>query len=524
MKFNMPRPETETESGRRTLSAKQIQVAPNRRLLLAFLLCACGFLYLETFALPNIPWAPAGDQSIYLQDGARMLRGQLIYRDYDHFTLPGTDFVYLCLFRLFSVRAWIPQAMLVLLGVGTAWLTTAICGKIIAGPVAFLPGLLFLTLPFSGYLNATHHWYSTLAGTAALAVLMERRSVLRVAIAGALWGIAACFTQSVGLGILGTAVFLVWEHTPDEPRALFFKKEAWLFTSFLVALLGFNSYFIWQAGLKDFLYYTVVFVAKYYPSDWFNTWRVYLHGGHGLLDNSANWPDIPAFLFIHLLVPGIYVLFFLRYRYMRPLHRDESWNRIMLVNITGISLFLAVASAPSYTRLYTVSVPAIITLVWFCTRLHRMGRKIMGLLAATALGLFCIKPVVTQARWKASLYLPAGRTAFIDVAQYEKTKWVAEREHPSAYFFGDELICFLLTLQNPARIPFLRPSDYTRPEEVQDLVQALEQHKVGLISWYPVLDTSPADDHLAPLRLYLLNHYHVAITFSNGHKMWSRDE
>jgi hypothetical protein len=519
----MPLAEIEPVLVSSRLAREGISPQPRRGWLLVLLLCACAFLYLETFVLPNIPWAPAGDQSIYLQHGTRMLQGQLIYRDYDHFTLPGTDFVYLCLFRLFSVRAWIPQAMLVLLGVGITWLTTSISLHILRGPVAFLPGLLFLTLPFSGYLNATHHWYSTIAATAALAVVMEKRSTLRVAIAGALWGIATCFTQSVALGVLGLAVFLVWEHARDGSRALLFGKQAWLFASFFATLLGFNAYFIWQAGLKDFLYYTVVFVAKYYPADWFNTWRVYLHGWHALFDNTANWPDILAFLFIYALVPGIYILFFLRYRHLRPVQRDESWNRIVLVNVTGISLFLSVATAPAFNRLYTVSVPAIISLVWFCTRLRNVGRKAVVILAATALALFFIKPVVTQARWRAYLDLPVGRTAFLDIAQYEKTKWVVEHAQASDYFFGDELICFLLNLRNPARVPFLRPSDYTRPEEVKDLLQALEQHQVGLINWYPVLDTSPADDHLAPIRLYLLSHYHVAQTFSNGHKIWARN-
>jgi hypothetical protein len=363
-----------------------------------------------------------------------------------------------------------------------------------------------------------------MAATAALLVVMEQRSVLRVAMAGALWGIATCFTQSVVLGVLGLAIFLVWEHASDESRALLFKKEAALFASFLAVLLAVNWYFIWQVGLKGFLYYTVVFVAKYYPSDWFNTWRVYLHGWHAIRDNAANWPDIPTYFFIHALIPGIYVLFLLRYRKERPFYRDESWNRIVLINVIGISLFLSVAAAPACNRLYTVSVPAIITLVWFCTRLRNLGPKLAAALTAIALILACVKPVVTQTRWRAFLDLPAGRTAFFDAAQYEKTKWVAEREQPSEYFFGDELVSFLLDLRNPARIPFLRPSAYTRPEEVQDLLQALELHKVRLIGWYPVLDTSRPGDALAPVRLYLLNHYHVAITFPNGYKMWARDE
>src|ERR1700685_2978464 len=155
------------------------------------ILLACGtFLYLQVFVLPGTPRSASGDQAIYLHHATRMLDGQIIYRDYDHFTLPGTDVVYAMLFELFGVRAWIPQAMLILIGVVTVWLSIRISRALLdggsPGKQTFLPGFLFLTLPFSGYLDATHHWYSALAGIAALAVVIEKRSEARIAWAGTL--------------------------------------------------------------------------------------------------------------------------------------------------------------------------------------------------------------------------------------------------------------------------------------------------------------------------------------------------
>jgi len=102
------------------------------------LLACCAFLYLQVFILPDIPHVAAGDQAIYLHHAARMLEGQLIYRDYDHFTTPGTDVLYAALFKLFGVRAWIPQAMLVLIGVLIAWLSIGISKKVIPGLAALL--------------------------------------------------------------------------------------------------------------------------------------------------------------------------------------------------------------------------------------------------------------------------------------------------------------------------------------------------------------------------------------------------
>ena len=90
---------------------------PQAWLVLLISLASGIFLYLQLFVFPATPRVAVGDQSIYLHNAERMYAGQLIYRDYDTFTLPGTDMLYVALFRLFGVRAWIPQMMLLLVGV-----------------------------------------------------------------------------------------------------------------------------------------------------------------------------------------------------------------------------------------------------------------------------------------------------------------------------------------------------------------------------------------------------------------------
>jgi hypothetical protein len=485
-------------------------------------------LYLQVFVLPATPRVASGDQAIYLHHATRMLDGQIIYRDYDHFTLPGTDVLYAALFKLFGVRAWIPQAMLILIGVVTVWLSIRISRALLVGGLPgkqiLLPGLLFLTLPFSGYLDATHHWYSALAGMAALAVAIERRSTTRMAWAGTLWGLATCFSQSMVLGALGFSLFLLWERRHNgESWRLLLKKEAALLGSFVAIVVAFNFYFFLKVGVGRFLYYTVIFVAKYYSADRFNTWRVYLHALPSI-QSWPNWADFAALPFIHILIPWLYIAFFLHYWFAAPSRANLPWERLVLVNITGLSLFLAVASAPAYNRLYTVSLPGIILLVWFTDSSVWAGKVLSPILWTTVIVLGVVKPVVTQTRWKAFLDLPTGRTAFFQPAVYEKTKWVSERTEPSDYFFGDPLVCFELWLRNPTRVPFLRPTDYTRPDEVRNVVESLEHHQVRFVSWYRGLDIPDGEgNHLAPLSLYLRSHYHVAETFGNGDKIWERN-
>lgn len=497
---------------------------PKRWLVLLILLAAGIFVYLQVFILPATPRAAMGDQSIYLHSATRLYQGQLIYRDYDQLTFPGTDILYLLLFRLFGVRAWIPQMMLVLVGVVSTWLSISITKKITQGSSVFLPAFLFLTLPYASYLDATHHIYSVLAGMGALAVVLEERTKTRLAWAGVLWGLGTCFTQSVVLGPLAFAAFLLWEHTRTvETRRSLLEKEVSLFGGYVATVTAFNAYFVWRAGLTRFLDYTVRFPAKYFSSYEIGTWKTYMLGWPSVRD-WINWPDLPAWPLIHLIIPLVYILFFVRYWREGSALPQESRQRLMLINVTGLTLFLTVASAPSWNRLYTVSEPALILLVWFLNSPFRLERGLLRMFWVTALVLAISRPIVTQVRWKAFLDLPTGRTAFFQTGLYQETKWVSERTRPLDYFFGD--FCFALHLRNPSRVIYVTPFAFTRPEEVLDLVQALDVYKVRWMTWYPGLDAPDAarENNLGPLRSYLQGHYHVAGSFPNGNTIWERND
>jgi hypothetical protein len=498
---------------------------PKTWLVLVILLGSGIFLYLQLFVFPATPRAATGDQSLYLHNAARMYGGQIIYRDYDYFTLPGTDVLYLGLFELFGIKNWIPQVMLVGVGVLSMWLSIIIASKVMMGPAVFLPGLLFLTLPYSSYLDATHHLFNVLAATSALAVVTERRTIARVTWAGVLWGVGTCFAQSLVLGFIGFGLFLVWEfHRRKQPWEELLRKEIYLVAGYSATLVAFNIYFVLKVGLKQFLYYTVTFVARYYSADATSTWKTYMVGRPSVRD-WTNWPDLVTWPLIHLLLPLVYILFFVRYWREEKLWPNEQWERLMLINITGLSLFLSIASAPAWNRLYTVSLFALIMLVWLLTFPFKPERILTRILWATAGILVVMHPAVTQTRWKACLDLPTGRTAFFEPGSYQETKWLLERTKPSDYFFGNHFVCFALRLRNPSRVAFITSTAFTRPEEIQNVVQALEENQVRFVSWYPGLD-DPAggkENNLAPLRTYLHQHYYVAAEFANGHKIWMRN-
>jgi len=85
---------------------------------------------------------------------------------------------------------------------------------------------------------------------------------------------------------------------------------------------------------------------------------------------------------------------------------------------------------------------------------------------------------------------------------------------------------FPMGLRNPAKVPYVTTTDYTRPEEVLDVVDSLEKHRVRFVLWPLDLEVRAgnpsAGDHLGPLRTYLRAHYHVVRTFSDFDQLWER--
>jgi hypothetical protein len=505
------------------------QIARRPRQLLPMLAVAAAgfaFVYLQLFMFPFTPVAAWGDQALFLLEARQLLGGLVLYRDVFEFNTPGAPAVYWALFKLFGVRAWIPDLMLVLLGVGLAALTLVISRKVIRGPAAYLPPLLFLTVAFHGMLDGTHHWYSTLAVTAALAIVIEHRTTPRLAAAGVLCGVAAWFTSTRGpAALLGLVVFLFWERArKEEGWRSFARRIGGLLAAFVLTALALNAYFVWKAGLQRFLYCTVVYVLRYYPTRPYNNLRAYM----SFMPHIDPWSrvlEIPIWLFINGLVPLAYILFLVRNWREGKAGRVEPRESLMLVNLFGLFLFLGVAPSPGFYRLCSVSLPAFIILVWFARCPGRLERALWVLLCLGAGILFVAEPVMRQKHWRAELELPTGRTAYLDASSYEEFQWVWEHARPPDYLFGDPLICFALGLGDPAQVPYVTNAAYTRPEQVRDVIDGLEKHRVRFVTWYPSLNVydSAEEDNLNPLRAYLRSHYHLVRLFGTSDEILELD-
>jgi hypothetical protein len=520
---------------------EQEAVPPSSRVLdtptALFLLAALIFLYCFLFLPPFLPLNIYGDNLLYLAPGQRMYQGEMIYRDFFEFVTPGTALVHFFLFKLFGLRLWIPNLLSLLLGLGLVWLGVVIAKKLMRPSLALLPSAIFLVGVREFLCDPTHHWYSLLAATAAIAVLMERRTPARIAAAGFLCGLSACFTQSRGLAVaVGFGVFLWWEsRRRQEGWRKLLKKEAWLAASFLVTLIAVNGYFIWEAGPARFLWCTVVFVLKYYPKQAdCNTFRIFMISLPALVPlRSFLRYAIEQWLFLYAVPPLILLLFFARYWRECGKKPAELWERPMLLAVVSSFMLLSVATAPAYPRMAVSGLPALLLLGWL---IDCPGKRARALAAALAVGVLLVAlHAVTRRRPipVGILATPQGKLAFTDQNSYQQYTWILQHTRPTEHFYqaGFPDPYFILNLRNPTPSPRVENNGYTTPEQVVEAIRGLKQHQVRYILWSPNTDSGlgaipyredPSDDHLGPLRDYIHAHYRVVKVFPSSDEVWER--
>jgi hypothetical protein len=387
-----------------------------------------------------------------------------------------------------------------------------------------------MSFAFTTEMDPTHHWFSLLIVMGALAVVIERRSFPRIAAGGALCGLATFFTQSRGLvAVLGFAVFLLWEWraTKENGRWLL-KAESCLFGPFLAATIGTLAYFLWKAGFDRFFSCTLVFPLKHYPQFFWNTLSVYMTE----VPHFSFWLEVPAlaiWLFIHGLLPLVYLLFLARHWREAQAHPQGHWGRLMLVTIVGLFLFLGIASSPNWMRLCSVCLPALILFVWSINSPGRLPRAITILLWTGGAAALVVQPTMVQTGWRGYLQSPTGRAALLDPDRFEKYRWILNHTGPGDFYFqaDDCDQYFLLDLRNPAEVSYVTGGDYTRPEQVQNVIEMLEKYRVRFVMWSAWLDVprKPGGNprELAALRAYLRAHYHLVRRFvDDQEEAWER--
>jgi hypothetical protein len=483
------------------------------------------FLYCNLFVFRGIPVLQGDDQVFFWLDAQRMLHGERPYIDFFQYTAPGTDLLFLAVFKLFGPRVWVLNATVLALGTALCGICFQIANQVLERREALLATLLYLVLIFSKALNATHHWFSVLTIMCAVVILMRQTTRPRIVLSGMLLGMAAFFTQTHGAAAaFGVSAFLAYEqiYTRKNWRTLLVNPALLLF-AFALSVLALNAPFIASGG-RQLWYEQVVFVRRYA----LRLWDIENLG----LPASPTWHTLPLVaqqVLVYLLLPVVYTRSLLRSRYKPDDPSPWKDRKPLLLSLVGIALVLEVAISPNWLRIYAVSMPGIILLIWFIQKPGHLRRYLIAVLSC-GIALLALRQVWSRNHQPYVVCeLPAGRAAMLPQT-CEELLWIARHTKPGDFFFQAEWpgMYVPLALRNPLYLDAVGTNQQTRPEDIAVAIRQLEERKVRYVLWSKRLDNPDASRNtanpLVPLKAYLLSRYDLVENFPGEGELWQRKE
>jgi hypothetical protein len=509
------------KAGDRITAAMQSAWIPAALAGLAFAVCC-----LRSFFFPHTPLVLWGDQLGFVTKGSRLLLGELPYRDFFEFVTPGTELIYGALLRCFGLSLLVPNLLMATLAALAVWWMTWCAKRLMRGLFVILPALLLIGFALYGSLDATHHWFSTLMVMGAVAALFDRISLPRIAVAGAMCGLAASFTQTKGAAVLlALVIYIVWRSLRERIGA----RQCWrqcllLSGSALVVFTAVNGPFVLAAGVGPWVQDVLVFPAKYFGSvssnQWSGFWEEFL-----LRKGVLQWVCFP---FMYLAVPLAYAGSFITIWRRSKVEQEEPWDRLMLLAVVGVAMFVVMTPALSIRRISCVSPPALILLTWLLSRGGKKWTVVATALGVVSFGVALGQIAAIQLRQRLTLDLPIGHVGIPEVANYEVYRWMADHTRPGQWYFGMPPLTLPLGLRNPTPIEDPAPGEFSRPEQIAAVLDGLERTKTPLLVLLPVMYIphllGNSADHLQPFQDYLYLHYRKTKTFSNGEEVWERKD
>lgn len=495
--------------------------AASARFTACVLAGAAAYLYANLFVSGDVPVLLGGDQVYFWLYAQRMLNGERQYLDFFQFTPPGTDLFYLTLFKIFGSHIWVTNLAVLALGVALCWVCLRISAALMRRSLAVLATGVFLVVVYGKLLNGTHHWFSVFLALLAVSIAMRGRGLARMAIAGALLGLASFFTQTCGaMALVAFCVWIVWEEWPEPSRwTELARKLAALVLGFCGTLGAVYVHWIATVGVKRLWYFQVTYVAQYMVR-WYG----------GALPEALTWRRLPAVvptLLIDALLPVIYpVALVLLWRRWRAGGRPGAASRVesaaRLVALVGLAWLGEVGVSPTWLRVYTVAMPGVILLFWMIGRSERWRVRLAALACLAVAGMAVHQMRARRTGSLLTMSLPAGRAA-TTADPAEEFGWLMSHTQPGQYAFevrGIE-IYFPLQLRNPAFA-----DDIEEPDYVERAMRELNEKQVRYVLWPASLNRTGLDPlwtaHLPELRSHLQDGYAQVHAFSDGDEIWER--
>jgi hypothetical protein len=248
-----------THLERNQLSLRNVALPRLNPITAAFFAAILMFLlWLSRFFLGNV------DEGMILSSAMKVAQGQLMYRDFFEFWVPGTVYVMGALYYLFGVHIWVSQLMFVVLSLAT-YISSYLLARLLGFPtyarLILILIVIFCTIPILG---VSHHWFGLLGLiiSALWITKYAQTKQTRFALIAALSvGITLVFMQLEGVAALLACLAVAFIYTERHQRlGLFVRMLAISASPLLIITLAISL----QGGLEPMLYDVIWFPITQY--------------------------------------------------------------------------------------------------------------------------------------------------------------------------------------------------------------------------------------------------------------------
>jgi hypothetical protein len=451
---------------------------------------------------------------IWLDEGARVVAGDVMYRDFSEHLFPGVVYFDAAAIRLFGDRI-VPLAIV--------WIGVGIALTLLVHSLATLSGLdrlnrisavlIFATLIFIPYSFGNHKWLALLLGMSAIAIVLRfPLSTLTYAFAGALLGASILCTQDFGgataMGLLA-GMFLVRRQL--HRGALLITA-----TACLVVTAAVMAWFASKVGTYRLIDECFLFL--------FTRYRAYADAVIALnLSNTSRLPRTIAELTLAVagaIAGSIAVL----------QSRSDSRNwRLIPIATAGIALlFITAIGRPIEPR--GVAVRSTLLIVPLLVGLNRMQSRLFRWTIAIILALGVVHSSVAMAVWRQffePMKLESHRAGTVWVIQpMPELEWVERnsvRGEPVALFPSKGGFYFLSQTTNASRFDILATHGFTSLNEQNEILASIDANKPRIAVWDDIQlfddrrpEQSLRTSTLEPLYQGLLRRYQVEARLPTG--------
>jgi hypothetical protein len=485
------------------------------------------------------------DEGIVLQGAERILRGEVLYRDFFSFLTPGSYYLLALLFKLFGNSLMVARTTLVLYGgvftVFAYWMARRACSRWAALLIAYLTLVTSLSWRFV----VLHNWDSTLWLCLAVycsVLLVQTRQAPWAFGAGTFGSLTFLFEQSKGAGfVLGLLLGFILLACIERPlrfrRAHAFALAAGFTWPLTLTLVFFAGHHALGAMFGDwnwaFHHYSVTNNVPYGYTDWSDEARASLFGTFRPFDTFLVGVTVSScFLLPALPIVGLVLLGYWVIRARGGLLAPARAAYYVVAGSSIAGAMLSVIFVRTNVIHFAYLAPILyLVLAWV------LGARDIGGAIVRSMRPFLALAVLVSFTATGMALLIANRSAqsVIETRRGEvRVSWpdevirytqahvpAGERIFVYPYF---PLAYYLTATFNATRYEYLQPGMHTR-EQDEEAIGQLEESRTKVVlfepSFYDKISTSWPNTPLAsiavdPVADYILGHYHRCATLTSG--------